>query len=51
MKFKNKVMGFIEETNNDFVIEQFKLRPDIYEEIKETPKKESKTNGRKQEKN
>lgn len=51
MKFKNKAMGFIEETNNNFVIEQFKLRPDIYEVIKETPKKENKANGRKQEKN
>lgn len=51
MKFKNKVMGLVEETNNDFIIAQFKARPDIYEEIKDTPKKENKANGRKQEKN
>lgn len=51
MKFKNKLTGLVEETNNNFVIEQFKARPNIYEELKETPKKENKINGKKQEKN
>lgn len=41
MKFKNIIVGVIEETENEFVIEQFLKNPDMFEvveEIKE-PKK------------
>lgn len=43
MKFKNKKIGVIEETNNEMVIEQFRLYPEIYEEIKEKANKKGET--------
>lgn len=44
MKFKNIIVGVIEETENEFVIEQFLKNPDMYEVIDENTKKEKKTN-------
>lgn len=36
MKFKNVTVGVIEETENEFVIEQFLKKPDMYEVIEDT---------------
>lgn len=44
MKFKNIIVGVIEETEDEFVVEQFLKNPDIYEVIDEKTKKEEKTN-------
>lgn len=44
MKFKNIIVGVIEETENEFTIEQFLKNPDMYEVIDEKTKKEEKIN-------
>lgn len=36
MKFKDKKLGNILETSNEFVIKQYKNNPDRYSEVKET---------------
>lgn len=36
MKFKNIILGVIEETENEFTIEQFLKNPDMYEVIEDT---------------
>lgn len=36
MKFKNLTVGVIEETENEFTIEQFLKNPDMYEVIEDT---------------
>lgn len=36
MKFKNIILGVIEETENEFVIEQFLRNTDMYEVIEDT---------------
>ena len=36
MKFKNIILGVIEETENEFTIEQFLKNPDMHEVIEDT---------------
>ena len=36
MKFKNRIVGVIEETENELTIEQFLKNPDMYEVIEDT---------------
>nr|DAW69537.1 MAG TPA: hypothetical protein [Caudoviricetes sp.] len=36
MKFKNIIVGVIEETENELTIEQFLKNPDMYEVIEDT---------------
>lgn len=36
MKFKNIILGVIEETENELTIEQFLKNPDMYEVIEDT---------------
>lgn len=36
MKFKNIILGVIEEAENEFTIEQFLKNPDMYEVIEDT---------------
>lgn len=42
MKFKNIILGVIEETENEFVIEQFLRNTDMYEVVDEKTEKEEK---------
>ena len=42
MKFKNLTVGVIEETENEFVIEQFLRNTDMYEVVDEKTEKEEK---------
>lgn len=42
MKFKNIILGVIEETENEFVIEQFLKTPDMFEVVEETKEPKNK---------
>ena len=41
MKFKNIIVGVIEETENEFTIEQFLKNPDMYEVVEEETKEDA----------
>lgn len=41
MKFKNIIVGVIEETENEFIIEQFLKNSDTYEVVEEETKEDA----------
>ena len=47
MKFKNLTVGVIEETENEFVIEQFLKNPNMYEVIEDTEEVEKEPKNKK----
>lgn len=50
MKFRNKITGFIEETNNELVIEQLKKHAEVLKENKANKENKEKSKNKTEEK-